>query len=172
MELNTQQSNQSMSGRSQQQTSTQATLVGSKKRLPKWAKILIIVVSVGLIAGIGGIIAANAVLKNNDKEVQGFLSSIYSSNYSDAYNYFSSQLKEVQSQDIFESQVATLKTAGVDSTCAAHWTTNSVSSSTDTGNTKELSGTLDCDKGSFNSSFKLVKQDGSYKLYSYSIQPK
>ncbi len=143
-----------------------------KKKLPKWAKILIIVGSIVLIACIGGIIAASAVLKNNDKEVQGFLSDIYSSDYNAAYGYFSPQLKKVQSLDVFEAQVQTLKTAGVDSSCHTDWTTNSVSSSTDTGNTKEIGGTLDCNKGSFSANFKLVKQSDSYKLYSYSIQPK
>lgn len=157
-----------------QQTVTQSVspVEAGRKKLPKWAKILIIVGSIGLIAGIGGIIVASTVLKNNDKEVQGFLNAIYSSDYSTAYGYFSTQLKEAQSQDVFEAQVQTLKTAGVDSSCHANWTTNLVSSSTDVGNTKEVGGTIDCDKGSFSANFRLVKQSDSYKLYSYSIQPK
>lgn len=153
------------------QINTPVAEVGRKK-LPTWAKVLIIVGSIGLLAGIVGVIAISAVLKDNDKEVQGFLSSLYASNYSAAYDHFSPQLKAVQTQGVFESQVQTLKTAGVDNSCRTNWTTNFVSSSTDIGNTKEIGGTLDCSKGSFSASFKLVKQGDEYKLYSYSIQPK
>ncbi len=156
----------------QSPTPTITPMVEPEKKLPKRAKILIIVASIVLVCGIGGIIVAAVVLKNNDKEVQGFLSSIYASNNSAAYDYFSPELKQVQSRDVFESQLQPAKAAGLDSSCSTEWTTNSVASSTDSGNTKEVGGTLKCDKASFDANFKLVKRGDSYKLYSYSIQPK
>lgn len=143
-----------------------------KKKLPKWAKILIIIASICLLIGIVTIIIASIVLKDNDKEVQGFLNAIYSSNYDVAYDYYTTEVKETISQDTFEYQVQTLKAAGIDSSCRTNWTTNSIKSSTTTGSTKEIDGTINCNKGSFSARFILIKQDDNYKLLESFISPK
>lgn len=140
----------------------------SKKKMPKWAIIVLVMVSVGALVVAGVFIA----LKDNDKEAQGFLSAIYSSNYSEAYNFFSPQLKKVQSKEVFESSIRNVQKSGLDNSCKPSWSNNAVSSSTSTGNTKEIAGTLACSKGSFSVEFRLVQLDGEYKLYSYSIQPR
>ena len=142
----------------------------AKKKMPIWVKLIIGFVIVIILAIGGVLIATTLILKNNDKEVQSFLSSIYSSDYNTAYGNFSSQLKEVQDQDTFKSAIESVKYAGLNSDCKTNWTTNSVSSSTNTGNTKEIGGTIDCSDSKFDALFKLVEQNGSYKLYGYSIK--
>lgn len=143
-----------------------------KKKIPKTVKVLLIVVAVIIALIVAGVIAGSAILKNNDKEVKGFLSAVYASDYDAGYEYFSPQLKEVQSAEVFEQQAKTIKAAGVDDSCTPKWTTNTAGASTETGKTKEIGGTLECKKGNFSANFKLVKQGEEYKLYSYSMQPK
>lgn len=142
----------------------------TKKKMPTWAKVIIVVISVIILAIGGLLIATTLILKNNDKEVQSFLSSIYSSDYNKAYGNFSSQLKEVQDQDSFESAIESVKKAGLNSDCKTNWTTNSVASSTDKASTKEIGGIIECSNSKFDASFKLVDQNGDYKLYEYSIR--
>jgi len=131
-----------------------------------------VVASIFILAWVALIVSGVVTLKNNDKEVQGFLSAIYASDYSTAYDYYATELKEMQTKSTFESQFQAMKTLGLDDSCKAKWTNTSIRSSTDEGSFKEIGGALDCDKRSFSASFDLFKQGDAYKIYSYSIQPK
>ena len=130
-------------------------------------KVLIILGILVLLIG-GGILVAILALKNNDAEVQSFLSAVYDKDYTTAYDNFSPELKQVQSFNVFERGIGTMK---LDSSCKTEWTTNSISVSTSDGSRKEIGGTITCDGGTYKAEFKLTKQDDGYKFYSYYIRP-
>ena len=131
-------------------------------------KKILIILGILVLLGGAGILVAILALKNNDSEVQSFLSAIYDKNYTVAYDYFSPELKRVQSLSAFENGVQTID---LNSNCKTEWTTNSIEASTSSGSHKQIGGTITCDGGTYNAEFKLVKQDGEYKFYSYYIRP-
>lgn len=140
-----------------------------KGKLPKWARILLIILLVIGVIIVAGVVAINRMMQGNDKEVQSFLDSLYASDYATAWNHFLPELKAVQDLDTFESLMRDLVSGGLDDSCQPKWTTNTASVSTDTRNTKEVGGSLDCARVSVTASFKLAKQDDTYKLYAYSF---
>ena len=149
-----------------------STVEDNGKKPSKRLRVFVIVALVFLVVGIGTYFVMSSLLEDNDKEVQSFLSAIYEEDYSAAYNHFSVQLQDVQSQEVFETQIHSLEAAGVNSSCTTDWTTNVISASTDSGSTKEISGDLNCGDSTFSADFGLVKQGDSYKMFSYAIQPK
>lgn len=139
-----------------------------KKKSP--LKMILIIVGglfvVGIIVIVLLVVLVFNAAKGVSKEADAFVADIASSNYTDAYGYFSSELKDVQSQSEFESQAGTLN---LDSGCALK--VDSAEASTSGGQTaKKVTGKVNCSDKSYDASFTFVKVGDDYKLYSYQIQ--
>lgn len=95
-----------------------------------------------------------------------FVADISSNKVSNAYSQFSSELKQVQDQSTFESQITTLD---LNSSCALQISGLENSSSTDFGTIKIITGTIKCDSKELSTA--SFKYNGESKLVGYSIEP-
>jgi hypothetical protein len=129
-------------------------------------KILIGVVVFVLLLGIGGLVAFMGSSKER-KLASQFVADLSQGNVSAAYGQFSPKLKDVQSQDIFESQVATLE---LDSSCKLKTTGVTASSSTDDGKQTTVDGKVECGNDKTFNTAKFI-YDANSQLYGYSIKP-
>lgn len=129
-------------------------------------KILIGVVVVVLLLGVGGVIAFMSSGKER-KLASQFVADLSSGNTSAAYGQFSSALKDVQSQEVFESQVSTLE---LDSSCKLKTTGVTKSASSSDGKQTTVDGKVECGN---DKTFKTAKfiYDANSQLYGYSIKP-
>ncbi|MGB3023633.1 MAG: hypothetical protein WBB39_02390 [Candidatus Saccharimonadales bacterium] len=126
-----------------------------------------IVIGIGVFLGlvvVAGLVAYLTTGKERDLASQ-FVSDVANSRYSSAYDQFSLELKEVQDQDTFESQLATLS---LDTSCKL--TVSGVSNTTGTsGAKKTVTGSVKCDDKSLDTA--EFAYNGDSKLVSYRLRP-
>ncbi|MCL1876852.1 hypothetical protein FWF74_02360 [Candidatus Saccharibacteria bacterium] len=153
---------------SESQTSNTKPEEQKKKKFPTWAKVIIVLFSLMIVAELVALILVPILLKDNDKEVQQFLTAIYKEDYDAAYDYFAPELQKDYPPYVFETGLSYMS---LDDTCKTTWTTSSLSSSTSKGSVKEIAGTIECEDATYTAEFELRKQGDEYKIWKYSIEP-
>jgi hypothetical protein len=93
-----------------------------------------------------------------------FVADISSGNTSKAYGLFSPELKKVQSQDAFETQI---KTLNLDSGCKLNVSGVQAGASTGSGSQTTVNGKVNCADKSYDIAEFIF--DGNDQLYGYSI---
>jgi hypothetical protein len=117
-----------------------------------WLGILALIVFVGLST------------KVEQKLATSFVTDVSNGRTSEAYSQFSSALKDAQDQPTFENSFSNLN---LNKSCKLDVSGLKTSSSTDLGNTTEVSGTVKCDDKTFNTVVFIYNVDG--KLVEYGI---
>lgn len=138
----------------------------------KSKKGLIIGIIVGVAVVVVGIVLAivflfQGVMNSGSAEATSFVDHLKNNRLTEAYEYFSPQLREVQDFDTFSAQVGTL---GLNPSCEYKASSAEVNAGT-SGNTKETAGRIECDSKAFTAEFKFIKIDSVFKLTMYQITP-
>lgn len=130
----------------------------------KGLKIVLIVLA--CIVVLGGIIVAVLLLTTGGdrQKAADFVSSISSGDTATAYGQFSPALKEVQSESVFASQIATL---GLDDSCELKVSGVESSASTSNGSQVVVDGSVECEDKTFETATFTYRSEG---LYAYSIR--
>jgi len=126
-----------------------------------------ILIGVGIFIGLIAVVVV-AVFMTTGKErdlATKFVGDISVGKTSEAYSQYSADLKEVQDQATFESQVATLE---LDSSCELQISGLESSTSTDYGNIKKISGSVKCDDKTVDDAYFVYNGDG--ELLEFSIK--
>ncbi len=136
-----------------------------RKKMSVKKKILI---GVGIFVGFFAVVALVIFLTTGKERslASQFVSDISSNKISSAYSQFSSELKEVQNQSTFESQIITLD---LDSSCALQISGLKSSNSTDFGTVKTVTGKIKCANKELDTAEFIY--DGESNLVGYSIKP-
>ena len=139
------------------------------KKSKKGLIIGIIIAAVVVIAGAitGGIFLFRGIMDSGSAEASAFVSEISNNRLEEAYERFSPQLRDVQDFNAFTTQVNTLN---LNPSCEYKSNSAEISAGS-SGNTKETSGSINCDNKTFSAEFKFVEINGQYLLYMYNIKP-
>lgn len=143
------------------------TKQASKKRCPTWAKVLIVIGSILVIAVIALAIIVPAVSRSVDtakeEALQPFISALLDEDYAAAMDYVSSDANVDQNR-----LTALAGQSDLDSSCATEWTSFYIYRGTD-GNYTDISGMLTCNNGKHSIEARLVKKDGTYKILHFRL---
>ena len=129
-----------------------------------------ILISLGVfiaMIAIGGSIAYFST-QSTSKAANEFVDALVSGDYAKAHSYFSSSLKNAQSEQQFEDS---LSLAGFDSSCKLNVEGRSTSSSTSSGSYKTITGTIDCGDKKFPTELVFISEDDKEVLVKYAIEP-
>lgn len=128
------------------------------------AKILILVISVLLFLSL--VAASILVLTTPDatgERAKGFVSSLTNKRYAEAYNYFSSSLKESTTLGAFKQAFEPIV---FDKPCQLE--VDSITSNSETS--KQVNGFIVCGEDSYAIEFEFIKTGEDEKIESYNIQ--
>lgn len=127
-----------------------------------------ILIGLGIFTGLL-LITAIAVYLSTSKErtlATQFVSAISNGQMSSAYSQYSDALKEVQDETTFETQIRTLQ---LDTSCKLEISSIGSATSTSSGASKTISGTVKCDTRTLNTAEFTYNSDG--KLIQFEIKP-
>lgn len=135
------------------------------KRSKKKLTMIIVAVFVVLIT-IGGIVAFTSTSKSV-KTANEFTAALTTKDFDTAYNFFSPELKQEQTLEQFKG---IFEPAPFDSSCVLKIQTREASTSTSTGSSKKLTGSIQCGNTSYPTELTFITSNGSEKLLSYSVK--
>ena len=140
-----------------------AAKTGAKKSSGALKIILIALACIAVVV-VGIVLLFNVIMSAGGKEPKEFVNAISRGELSKAYDFFTEDLKEVQSFEEFSDQIEGLN---LDKSCEFRTESTEIS-----GDTKDTKGKIECDSQTLKAEFGFIKVDSDFKLISYSIKAK
>ncbi|MFT4532072.1 MAG: hypothetical protein ACI9T8_000080 [Candidatus Saccharimonadales bacterium] len=138
-----------------------------KKKMSVAVKIVLAVVGgFVLLVGGGAFLTYNST-KEAAEQSRQFVNALAAGDLDTAYSYFSTNLVEQQSKEVF---TGSFSNSPFNDTC--HFVTSGVrTESGSNGSARTIDGRIECDNGNYASKFVYIDQDGEEKIVSYKINP-
>ena len=149
----------------EQTTSIQPPVKRSQKKL-----ILIIAAIVAIFVAlvVVGVILVFTSTSKSVKAANDFTAAFTKKDLDNAYNFFSPELKQEQTLEQFKTAFGN---APFNDSCILKIQNREASTSTSTGSSTNISGSITCGKTSYPTEYTFITSNGSEKLLSYRIKP-
>ncbi len=134
----------------------------------KVSKIIIVIVALIVLMVVAGGVIAMLTTSKTVKSAENFVKVLTTKDFEAAYELFSPELKKAQSLEVFKQS---FENAPFDSSCTFKIESRQASTSTSSGNTKKITGSINCGGETFPTELTFVGTDDGEKIITYDVKP-